>query len=266
MQVQVIEKKADPDNALIQSIEFDLIHIDAPIVNAFRRILISEIPTVAIEKVHVYNNTTLFQDEFLAHRLGLIPIKVDPKLLEWDLPDVEEFRKSLVFQLKVKCGKGKIEDPDMTRVEKSVHSSQLKWVPLPGQENMFPADDLPRSVHDDILIAKISPGQELDLKLVCVKGIGQDHTKFSPVATASYRFLPKITLNRTVTGDDANLLKNCFSGGVIDVVKNKAVVKNSRLDMCSRNIFRYDHLKDAVNMDMVDDHIICKYHKIIIPS
>lgn len=237
-----------------------MIHIDAPLVNAFRRILISEIPTVAIEKVHVYNNTTLFQDEFLAHRLGLIPIKVDPRLLEWDTPDMDEAKKSLVFQLKVKCGKGKIDSSDVIRVEKNVYSRHIKWVPLPGQETMFDQNDLPRSVHNDILIAKLSPGQELDLKLVCVKGIGQDHTKFSPVATASYRFLPKITLKRTVTGEDAQLLRKCFTEGVIDVVKNKAVVKNPRLDMCSRNIFRYEHLKDAINMEMVDNHVICKCH------
>lgn len=238
-----------------------MINIDAPIANAFRRILISEIPTIAIEKVHVFNNTSLLQDEFLAHRLGLIPIKIDPRLLEWDKPDVEECKKSVIFQLKVRCGKGKVDTSDVDRVDKNVYTKYIKWVPLPGQETMFNPDDLPRSVHDDILIAKLSPGQELDLKLVCVKGIGQDHTKFSPVATASYRFLPKITLNRSISGDDAQILKKCFTDGVIEVEKNKAVVKNPRLDLCSRNILRYEHLKDAVKMEMVDNHLICKYHK-----
>lgn len=38
---------------------------------------------MAIEKVLVHNNTSLFQDEFLAHRLGLIPIKVDPRFFEY---------------------------------------------------------------------------------------------------------------------------------------------------------------------------------------
>lgn len=38
---------------------------------------------MAIEKVFVYNNTSLFQDEFLAHRLGLIPIKADPRFFEY---------------------------------------------------------------------------------------------------------------------------------------------------------------------------------------
>lgn len=38
---------------------------------------------MAIEKVFVYNNTSIIQDEVLAHRLGLIPIKADPRLFEY---------------------------------------------------------------------------------------------------------------------------------------------------------------------------------------
>lgn len=38
---------------------------------------------MAIEKVFIYNNTSIVQDEVLAHRLGLIPIKADPRLFEF---------------------------------------------------------------------------------------------------------------------------------------------------------------------------------------
>jgi len=63
--------------------EFDLIGVDASIANAFRRILIAEVPTMAIETVFVFNNTSVIQDEVLAHRLGLIPIKADPERFGW---------------------------------------------------------------------------------------------------------------------------------------------------------------------------------------
>lgn len=33
---------------------------------------------MAIEHVYVMNNTSIIQDEVLAHRLGLIPIKAPP--------------------------------------------------------------------------------------------------------------------------------------------------------------------------------------------
>ena len=38
---------------------------------------------MAIEKVFIYNNTSIIQDEVLAHRLGLIPIKADPRMFEY---------------------------------------------------------------------------------------------------------------------------------------------------------------------------------------
>lgn len=38
---------------------------------------------MAIEKVFVANNTSVIQDEVLAHRLGLVPIKVDPRLFDY---------------------------------------------------------------------------------------------------------------------------------------------------------------------------------------
>ncbi len=38
---------------------------------------------MAIDKVFIYNNTSIIQDEVLAHRLGLIPIKADPRMFEY---------------------------------------------------------------------------------------------------------------------------------------------------------------------------------------
>lgn len=38
---------------------------------------------MAIEKVLVANNTSVIQDEVLAHRMGLIPIAADPRLFEF---------------------------------------------------------------------------------------------------------------------------------------------------------------------------------------
>jgi len=36
--------------------------------------LIAEVPTLAIEKVYIQNNTSIVQDEVLASRLGLVPL------------------------------------------------------------------------------------------------------------------------------------------------------------------------------------------------
>ncbi len=41
-----------------------------------------KVPTMAIEKVFIHNNTSIVQDEVLAHRFGLIPIKANPRDFE----------------------------------------------------------------------------------------------------------------------------------------------------------------------------------------
>ncbi|XP_059618611.1 DNA-directed RNA polymerases I and III subunit RPAC1 [Phlebotomus argentipes] len=243
--------------------EFDVIGIHPAIVNAFRRIMLSEIPTMAIEKVMIYNNTSIIQDEVLAHRLGLIPLRADARLFEYKTDDSEDGTENdtLEFELKFKYtkkGKDGHKDASSENYIKntSVYSSQIKWLPKGRQASLYKEIDI-GPIHDDILISRMRPGHELDLKLVAVKGIGQDHAKFSPVATAYYRLLPEIKLNRTVSGCDARLLKQCFSPGVIDIDDHqRAYVKNARYDSNSRNVFRYPHLSDAVTMSRVQNHFI----------
>ena len=98
-------------------------------------------------------------------------------------------------------------------MDHKVFTDKITWIPRGDQAAKMSCD--PGPVHDDILIAKMRPGHEIDVKLYAVKGLGNDHAKFSPVATAFYRLLPEITLNRTVKGEQAERLQSCFSPGVI---------------------------------------------------
>lgn len=64
-------------------------------------------------------------------------------------------------------------------------------------------------------------------------------------------------------GEAAKRLQKCFAPGVIDVKQIKdgrevAVVNSARYDTGSRNVFRYDDLKDAVITTRKQDHFICK--------
>ncbi|CAB1450247.1 unnamed protein product [Pleuronectes platessa] len=252
------------------SMEFDMVGIDAAIANAFRRILLAEVPTMAIEKVFMYNNTSIVQDEVLAHRLGLIPIKADPRLFEYRNTGEETSEEegseidTIQMQLKIKCSinpraSKDSSDPRELYLNHMVYSRDIKWVPIGNQADVF-ADSSIGPVHEDILIAQLRPGQELDIIMHCVKGTGKDHAKFSPVATASYRLLPEITLLELVEGEKAKRLKCCFSRGVIDLEeihgRKVAKVVNSRLDTCSREVLRHDDLKNLVKIGRVRDHFI----------
>jgi len=55
---------------------------------------------MAIEKVHIYQNTSYILDEILAHRLGLIPLKADPRQFKMK----EDGRYSFfIFKLQLCC-------------------------------------------------------------------------------------------------------------------------------------------------------------------
>ncbi|CRL00416.1 CLUMA_CG013683, isoform A [Clunio marinus] len=244
-------------------LEFDMIGVSPAVANAFRRIMISEVPSMAIEKVYIYNNTSIIQDEILAHRFGLIPLKADPRSFEYKLEEAEEGTEldTLEFRFEVKCtwkNKDCKEGRNFDAMYKNhnVYSSQMKWIPKGKQGTLLSENDV-GPCESDILICKMRPGHEINLKMLAVKGLGRDHAKFSPVSCASYRLLPDIKITREVCGRDAILLQKCFSPGVIEIDKNQcAFVKNARYDNCSRNVYRFPHLTDAVTMSRIRNHFI----------
>ena len=44
-------------------------------VNALRRTLLSDLPSIAADSVRVFANTSCFPDEYVAHRIGLMPLR-----------------------------------------------------------------------------------------------------------------------------------------------------------------------------------------------
>lgn len=253
-----------------RDLEIDLIGIGPAIANAYRRIMIAEVPSIAIEHCFIYNNTSVIQDEMLAHRMGLIPIRADPTKFKWKTrglgPENTGPDHTVVFTLKAQCEKLPHYDSEKSGRREDlykdyrVHSGHLKWQPLKEQAVRFPDKDAIRPVHKGILIAKLSGKQEIDLRLHAVKGIGRDHAKFSPVGTATYRLMPEIVLKEPITGEAAERLKESFTEGVIKIEgkERRAVVADARIDTGSRNVFRYADLKDKVRYDLIKDHYLFK--------
>lgn len=241
-------------------VEFDLVGVDASIANAIRRTLMAEVPTVAIETVFVSDNTSIIVDEVLSHRLGLVPLCIDPEKLDLREPgDDPTDRNTLVFTLNVAC---KRQAPDLITGSK-VYSGDLVWDPKVNQAEEF-QDSPPRPVHKNILLAKLRPGQAIKMELHCVKGIGKDHAKFSPVATASYRLLPHIDIPDPLAIEPEHIGKfvSSFPPGVIGVRRHKesgreqVFVKNARKDTVSREVLRHKEFEGKVKLGRVRDHFL----------
>ena len=208
---------------------FDLIGAEPPLANALRRIMIAEIPTMAIEKVTIWQNTSIIPDENLAHRMGLVPLAVDAREFEYPTSatshNIEDYDETtaLKFKLHKVCTKkdpnapmilNETHDDEKLYNNANVYSGDLEWEPMGGQASRL---GNVKPLHDDILIAKLRPGQEIEMEFICTKGIGKTHAKWSPVCTAFYRLLPDIRFDEPVTGQDARDLKRICPMGVFDI-------------------------------------------------
>ncbi|KAJ1493213.1 DNA-directed RNA polymerases I and III subunit RPAC1 [Baffinella frigidus] len=250
----------------------DMSGLDVAFANALRRILNAELPTMAIEKVFVMNNTGVLHDELLAQRLGLIPIKIDPEKFDWPSPETKAVdstgpvseKEVIKFKLQVKCKKAPGGDANQEPINGKVFSSQLQWLPFGKQEEDF-ASDRPEPVHSDILVARLRPGQEIDIEMHCVKGNNfgdRGHAKWSPVATAWYRLLPRIDILGDVLDERADNLVakcpiSCFDIEDLAGGSRRAIVSERERDctLC-RECIRDEDLAPQIRLARKKDHFI----------
>ncbi|KDQ16574.1 hypothetical protein BOTBODRAFT_186569 [Botryobasidium botryosum FD-172 SS1] len=247
------------------SIEFDLVGVDASIANALRRILIAEIPTIAIDPVFVWQNTSVVHDEVFAHRLGLVPLAINPHRLHYKGDDAALDSNTVVFKLHVRCernfkaAKGET-DPEKLYFNSNIYSRDLVWSPQGSQEKTLGSP--PKPANPNILLAKLRPGQEVEIEMHAVKGISSLHAKWSPVATASYRLLPHIIIREPIPSEHAEKFKNCFAPGVIEIREEggekKVEVVNPRKETMSREVLRHDEFEGKVELTRIRDFFMFK--------
>lgn len=136
-------------------------HDVAPaLLNSFRRIMLSDIETYCIDTIIFEKNNTCYPDEFLAHRLGLVPFQVDSATDE---------------PISMKLHKRNNTDKIMT-----VYSSDFeqKASCRPVSFDKF---------KKGISICKLSPGQSISFVANLFRGSGREHAKWCPVSTAVFR-------------------------------------------------------------------------------
>jgi DNA-directed RNA polymerase subunit D len=141
--------------------------------------MISEVPSMAIEDVFIYENSSTMHDEVLAHRLGLIPLKTD--LNSYVLPEKCECKSEMGCN---KCRAIATLDVEAKGMVRTVYSGDLKF-----------DDPAIAPVSDRIPIIKLVPGQKLKLEAHAKLGIAKNHAKWQPVSACAYKYMPIIKIN-----------------------------------------------------------------------
>ena len=164
MKTTVLEKKGP-------EMTFVLDGADIALANSLRRIMISEVPTMAVHWIDVHHNNSALFDEVISHRMGLIPIKFDPKKFS--------------FSEDCKCkGKGCPLCQVAFIIDKKgpcvVKSGDMKS----SDKKVEPADP-------GVPIVELLEGQKIKLEAVARMGKGIDHSRHQ-AANATYQYYPEI--------------------------------------------------------------------------
>lgn len=129
------------------------------LMNAIRRAAMSEVPVLAIEELAIHRNDSVLFDEYIGARLGLLPLKTNPKA--YKLGDkvklvLKEKGPKMVFSSDIKCS-----DPSVEVVNKEVP------------------------------IVKLRDNEEIFIEMRAEMNVGGEHVKWQP-ALVAYNEMPKL--------------------------------------------------------------------------
>lgn len=167
--IKIIDLKDD-------SIKFKLKNVDISFVNAIRRIMISEIPTFAIDVINIIKNESNVHDETLAHKLGLIPLycpnnlKINNCDCKFECPQC-----TIILKSNITC-----QDEIMEFTSFDLNTNNLlnvKPVIYKINNNDYP-----------ISILNLYNKQKIIFEAKAKIGIGKEHAKWSPVSIATFDY------------------------------------------------------------------------------
>lgn len=228
MKIEILDHRKPPYDAG-EVLEFKLCDVDNSIANGLRRVLLAEIPTVAIDVVTVKKNSSVFPDEMLVHRLGLVPFLSKKAAHMNYIKDCSCNGNGcdlcqIVVHLNVKCSE---TDHSREIFSTELVSSDPEVYPIAGSEK-------------GVWLLTLGRSQEFECKCYVRKGIAKLHSKWMPVATVSMQYCSQIDLNaEAFTRMDEGLRREWVT-------------------RCPRNVYEYDEKSQQVVVKNANACIYCK--------
>jgi DNA-directed RNA polymerase subunit D len=205
MKIQVLKKAGS-------TLVFTLDGATPAFANALRRVMMSEVPTMAIEWVDFHQNSSVLFDEIVAHRLGLLPLTFDPSKFS--------------FKEDCKCGgKGCPLCEVVFAMEKkgptTVYSGDLKS----SNKDVKP-------ISPAFPIAELLDNQEIKLEAKAQLGLGTDHAKWQ-ASNAAYQYYPELDVSKECKPDEIKKAASLCPKNVLDVKAGKLVLSDpAGCDLC----------------------------------
>ena len=179
MKIKILEKNNEKIRFIIEG-------ITPALAGELRGIMISEVPTMAIEWVDFNKNDSVLWDEIMANRLGLIPLVYNTKFYN--------------FKKDCKCGgKGCVHCQVSFKLKK-------KGPCIVYSGDMTSSDEKVKPVYDNIPIVELTEGQELEFESFAELGLGKEHAKWQ-AAIVGYKNIPKIIIGKD--SDKVEYEKRC---------------------------------------------------------
>ena len=181
---------SEEENRLVKVIEKDekeiqLLFQGYPVVlvNALRRLSLSDVPTLAVDFIYVYDNSSSVFDEILAHRFGLIVLDSEDALTKLKPPeeckDANEEDESCYVKLVLDTGVSEKE-----KQGRFVTASEIKV-----------NSNFTRILYPETPLLYLIPGQRIHAVAYARLGRGREHAKWSPATIAVVQYVPRVKYN-----------------------------------------------------------------------
>jgi len=198
--------------------------------NTIRRMIIEEVPTLAVEDLEIKENSSALYDEMLGLRLGLIPIKTDLKS----------------YNLKSNC-KCSGEGCAQCELKITLKASKKGYV-YAGEAQS--ADPKCNFVYEKMPVTKLLSKQKVDVTMTAVLGRGKEHAKWSS-GLAFFKKEPIFTADKV---KNPELLKENCPDGVFEF-KGSSVKVNQDNVYDSNLLEYYAELDSGVHLKYGDNLI-----------